>query len=57
MIRKAIETDLPEAARIYEEILDQEDRRETSFTNWQRGKISYLSDRPGSIFSRYALHR
>lgn len=38
MIRKAIETDLPEAARIYEEILDQEDRRETSFTNWQRGK-------------------
>ncbi|MEA4891687.1 MAG: GNAT family N-acetyltransferase [Peptococcaceae bacterium] len=43
MIREASETDIRETARIYEEVLDQEDRRGTSYTNWQRGK--YPTDR------------
>lgn len=38
MIRKAIEADLPSVARIYEEILDQEEETGVTCTNWQRGK-------------------
>jgi len=38
MIRLATEADLPAVARIYEEVLTQEDRRPASYTNWQRGK-------------------
>lgn len=37
MIRPARQSDLEAAARIYEEILDEEDRRPVSCTNWQRG--------------------
>ena len=36
MIRPASERDLPAIAEIYEEILDEEDKRPVSFTNWQR---------------------
>lgn len=38
MIRPAQAQDLPAIAAIYEAILDQEDTRPFSFTNWQRGK-------------------
>ncbi len=38
MIRLANRQDLTAVAAIYEEILDQEDQRPVSFTNWQRGK-------------------
>lgn len=38
MTRPATAADLPAIAQIYEEILDEEDRRPVSFTNWQRGK-------------------
>lgn len=38
MIRLATETDLKAIGQIYGEILDQEDERPASFTNWQRGK-------------------
>ena len=38
MIRRAQAGDLPAIARIYEEILDLEERRSRSYTNWQRGK-------------------
>ena len=38
MIRPATAADLSDIARIYEEILDEEDRRPVSYTNWQRGK-------------------
>lgn len=44
MIRKAAEGDIREAARIYEEILDQEGQRETSYTNWQRGKYPTIKN-------------
>lgn len=38
MIRPATVHDLTAIAQTYEEILDLEDKRPTSFTNWQRGK-------------------
>lgn len=38
MIRPATAADLPAIARIYEEILSEEDKRPASYTNWQRGK-------------------
>lgn len=38
MIRPACSADLDHIARIYEEILDQEDTRPVSYTNWQRGR-------------------
>ena len=38
MIRPGTSEDLTAIAAIYEEILDEEDKRPTSFTNWQRGK-------------------
>lgn len=38
MIRPATKEDLAAIAAIYEEILDEEDQRPSSFTNWQRGK-------------------
>lgn len=38
MIRPAVEADLAAIVQIYDEILDEEDKRPTSFTNWQRGK-------------------
>lgn len=38
MIRPAIKQDLTAIAAIYEEILDEEDKRPSSFTNWQRGR-------------------
>ena len=37
MIRLAVPADLPQAAEIYEEILDQE-KQGPVYTNWQRGK-------------------
>lgn len=42
MIRPASPADLPAVARFYEEILDQEDQRPISYTNWQRGKYPTL---------------
>lgn len=42
MIRPAQVQDLPAIAAIYEAILDQEDARGSSFTNWQRGKYPTL---------------
>ena len=42
MFRLATEKDLEAVARIYEEILDEEDKRPVSFTNWQRGKYPTL---------------
>lgn len=42
MIRLAQESDLTAAARIYEEILDEEDRRPRSYTNWKRGAYPTL---------------
>ena len=38
MIRPARDADLDPIARIYEEVLDQEDARPVSYTNWQRGR-------------------
>jgi len=38
MIRPGTEHDLAAIAQTYEEVLDLEDQRGTSFTNWQRGK-------------------
>ena len=38
MIRLANPSDLDAIAEIYEEILDAEDARPVSYTNWQRGK-------------------
>lgn len=42
MIRPACSADLSAVAQIYEEILDQEDQRPVSYTNWQRGKYPTL---------------
>ena len=42
LIRPALPADLPAVAAVYEPILDQEDRRPASFTNWQRGKYPTL---------------
>lgn len=42
MIRPARAEDLSAIAAIYESILDQEDARPVSFTNWQRGKYPTL---------------
>ena len=38
MIRLAVEADLETIGKIYDEILDEEDKRPASYTNWQRGK-------------------
>ena len=38
MIRLATEHDLPLVGSIYEEIMEEEEKRPASFTNWQRGK-------------------
>lgn len=38
MIRLAKESDIQAIAAIYGEILDEEDKRPQSYTNWQRGK-------------------
>ena len=38
MIRPARDADLDPIARIYDEILDLEDARPVSYTNWQRGR-------------------
>lgn len=38
MIRLAQESDLPAIVKIYNEILDEEEGRPVSYTNWQRGK-------------------
>ncbi len=38
MIRPAKESDLTAISKIYDEILDEEERRPVSYTNWQRGK-------------------
>ena len=42
MIRPARPDDLPAVAQIYEEILDQEDSRPVSYTNWVRGRYPTL---------------
>lgn len=42
MIRPARPDDLPAVAQIYEEILDQEDARPVSYTNWVRGRYPTL---------------
>ena len=42
MIRPALPQDLPAIAASYDAILDQEDARPVSFTNWQRGKYPTL---------------
>lgn len=49
MIRRAVEADLQAIARIYDEILTQEERRPVSYTNWQRGKY------PTIVHARRAL--
>ena len=70
MIRPARTADLPAVARIYEEILDQEDRRPISYTNWQRGKYPtrdtarraleegtlYVGEEHGEIFAAVILN-
>lgn len=38
MIRPAVQADLEAIARIYDEILTEEEARPASYTNWQRGK-------------------
>ena len=38
MIRKAVAADLPQAAEIYDAILDREEAAGPVYTNWQRGK-------------------
>ncbi len=38
MIRPARDAELDPIARISEEVLDQEDARPVSYTNWQRGR-------------------
>lgn len=38
MIRKAVAADLPQAAEIYDAILDREETAGPVYTNWQRGK-------------------
>ena len=50
MIRLAREQDLPDVARIFEEILDKEER-EGSYTNWVRGKY------PTEAHARAALEK
>ena len=50
MIRLAREADLAEVARIFEEILDKEER-EGSYTNWVRGKY------PTEAHARAALEK
>lgn len=42
MIRPATPHDLSSVSAIYEAILDQEDSRPRSYTNWQRGKYPCL---------------
>lgn len=37
MIRLAVEADLPAIGAVYEEVLDLEDARPASYTNWLRG--------------------
>lgn len=49
MIRPALPSDLPVVAGIYEEILDLEDRRPASYTNWQRGKYPTLDTARGAL--------
>lgn len=49
MIRPACPDDLPAVARLYEEILDQEDLRPVSYTNWQRGKYPTLDTARGAL--------
>lgn len=49
MIRPALSADLPAVAEIYEEILDLEDRRPASYTNWQRGKYPTLDTARGAL--------
>ena len=48
MIRRALETDLPAVARIYEEVLAAEDARPQSYTNWQRGKYPTIDTAQGA---------
>lgn len=38
MLRLAVTADLAAINQIYNEILDEEDKRPASYTNWQRGK-------------------
>ena len=54
MIRPACSADLPAIAQIYEEILDQEDQRPVSYTNWQRGK--FVGEENGTIFAAVNLN-
>ena len=51
MIRAAFEADLPAIGRIYEEILDEEDKRPASYTNWQRGKYPTIDTARGALES------
>ena len=49
MIRPASAGDLTAVAHIYEEILDEEDGRPVSFTNWQRGKYPTIDTARGAL--------
>ena len=43
MFRPATEHDLPAIEAIYHEILDEEEKRPVSYTNWQRGKYPTIA--------------
>lgn len=49
MIRPAVSDDLAAVAKIYEEILDEEDNRPASYTNWQRGKYPTIDTARGAL--------
>lgn len=49
MIRPAVAGDLAAVAKIYDEILDGENRRPASFTNWQRGKYPTIDTAQGAL--------
>ena len=70
MIRLAVEADLPAVGRIYEEILDEEDKRPASYTNWQRGKYPtvaharkameagelWIAEEEGDLYAAFVLN-
>ena len=71
MIRPAAAADLDAVAAIYEEVLDAEERRGVSYTNWQRGKYPtrsharaaleagslYVAEEAGDVFACLILNR
>lgn len=55
MIRPAVPGDLNAVAAIYEAILDQEEARGVSYTNWQRGKYPTV-DHAAQALEAHALY-